>query len=94
MSAEPQTTPPLPPGPARSELAALLARVARGERVVVVAADGEPPAALVPLAELERLQEAAEDLEDIRAALASERHHAESGASPEPAEEVFKDLGL
>lgn len=55
---------------------------------------GRRVAAVIDADDLERLIEAAEDLQDIRAAEAARLEMAESGAVPIPWDQVKADLGL
>lgn len=74
---------------ARTRLGELVNR-AHGGEVIYLTRNGVPLAALLPVEELRRLVEAEEDLEDLRAVLASDRE----GGETIPWETLKAELGL
>jgi PHD/YefM family antitoxin component YafN of YafNO toxin-antitoxin module len=86
-----------------SEMSVTVARSRRSEAIDTARISHEPVyllrrdrrvAALIDADDLAEVIEAAEDLEDLRAAEASRREMAESDQAPVPWEEVKAELGL
>jgi prevent-host-death family protein len=84
----------LPVTEARARLADIVDQARVEHEPVYLTRRGRRVAALIGAEELERLIEAAEDLEDIRAAAAARAEMAETGTGPIPWEIVMADLGL
>jgi prevent-host-death family protein len=79
---------------ARARLADVVDEARVAHDPVFLTRRGRRVAAVIDADDLERLIEAAEDLEDIRAADAARAEVAESGAPPIPWDQVKADLGL
>ena len=79
---------------ARARLADVVDEARVAHDPVFLTRRGRRVAAVIDADDLERLIEAAEDLEDIRAADAARTEVAESGAPPIPWDQVKADLGL
>jgi prevent-host-death family protein len=79
---------------ARARLADVVDEARVAHDPVFLTRRGRRVAAVIDADDLERLIEAAEDLEDIRAADAARAEVAESGVPPIPWDQVKADLGL
>ncbi len=84
----------LPLTEARARLADVVDEARVAHEPVFLTRRGRRVAAVIGTAELDRLVEAAEDLEDIRAAAAARAEMAETGVHPIPWDVVKVDLGL
>jgi antitoxin (DNA-binding transcriptional repressor) of toxin-antitoxin stability system len=84
----PEPLPGLPIEEALAHLPEILGLVTDGERIVL-RREGQPPVALVPIGDLEWIQE----LEDRRDAAAAEAAM-EEGGDPIPSEEIKRQFGL
>ena len=78
---------------ARARLAEVVEQVLVEKAPVYLTRHSRPVAAVVDAGELERLVQAAEDLEDIMAARAA-REEIAAGVAAVPWDEVKRDLGL
>ncbi|HKU34437.1 MAG TPA: type II toxin-antitoxin system Phd/YefM family antitoxin [Paenarthrobacter sp.] len=79
---------------ARSRLSEAVDTARVSHEPVYLLRRGRRVAALIDAEDLARLIEAAEDLEDLRAANAARLEMVESGEAPVPWEEVKAELGL
>jgi prevent-host-death family protein len=79
---------------ARERLADVIDRARAHHQPVFLSRRGRRVAAVIDADDLERLQELAEDMADIRAAEAARREMQETGELPVPWDEVKAELGL
>ncbi|WAH98325.1 type II toxin-antitoxin system Phd/YefM family antitoxin [Arthrobacter sp. MMS18-M83] len=79
---------------ARNHLATIVDTAHREHEPVFLTRRGIRVAAVIDSAELERLREAAEELEDIRAVDLAWEEMEQTGQTPIPWEDVKRDLGL
>ncbi|MET3919372.1 type II toxin-antitoxin system Phd/YefM family antitoxin [Arthrobacter sp. UYEF20] len=79
---------------ARNHLAAIVDNAHRAHEPNFLTRRGIRVAALVDAAEFERLREAAEELDDIRAVDAAWEEVEQTAQTPIPWEDVKRDLGL
>ncbi|HEX9637728.1 MAG TPA: type II toxin-antitoxin system Phd/YefM family antitoxin [Acidobacteriota bacterium] len=78
---------------ARDNLGDTLNRVAYGKERVLIGRRGKPLAALVPVEDLELLEEL-EDRSDVQAAREALAEMKRTGAKPVPLRKLKRDLGL
>lgn len=79
---------------ARSHLATIVDNAHHANEPTFLTRRGIRVAALIDAAEFERLREAAEELDDIRAVDAAWKEIEKTGQAPIPWEDVKRDLGL
>lgn len=79
---------------ARSQLAAIIDRLAAESAPIYLERHGRRVAAVIDADELDRLLELAEDMADIRAAEEAREEMRLTGETPIPWEQVRADLGL
>lgn len=79
---------------ARARLAEVIDTARVSHRPIFLTKHGRRLAAVIDAADLQRLIDAADDLEDLQAARAARDEMAETGAAAIPWEEVKVDLGL
>ncbi|MFH5880462.1 type II toxin-antitoxin system Phd/YefM family antitoxin [Arthrobacter sp. NA-172] len=79
---------------APGQLESIVAMALRSPEPVFLTREGIRVAAVVDAVELERLYEAVEDLEDIRAAAAARKESERTGQAPIPWKDIKRGLGL
>ncbi|MPV36289.1 type II toxin-antitoxin system Phd/YefM family antitoxin [Georgenia subflava] len=79
---------------ARERLAAVIEQATTNHRPVYISRRGKRVAAIIDAAELDRITELAEDMEDVLAAEAAREEMRATAQEPIPWEEVKADLGL
>lgn len=77
---------------ARTKWRAVLDTVDRGTADVVVERYGKPIAAIIPYVDFEALQEALEELRDVRFAVAALEEYARDPSTARPYEEIRSEL--
>jgi len=94
MSAERLHADPVSVSDARQDLASIIDRARQEHAPVYLARRGRRVAAVIDADDLDALLELAEDMIDIRAAVAARAEMTATGAEPIPWERVKADLGL